>query len=66
MQTLEIKVEDSMYKPLLMLLENFNGISINKKNKKQQIKNLLQNNKLNIFTEIDNPLIWQKQQRKGW
>jgi len=73
MHTIKIKVGDSIYDHILFLLkslkhEDLKIVEENKQNvvTKQKIKELLSNNKIELFTDIKDPLEWQRKQREEW
>lgn len=75
MHTIQLMVEDSTYSHVMFLLKSLNtkGIEIieDKKisslsNTKESMKKLFEQKNITVFESIDNPLAWQKEQRKDW
>lgn len=75
MHTIKLKMEDSIYKNVMFILQNLQlkGLEIEEisdstssKTTKTKIKELFSNKKTDTFKTIDDPMQWQKQQRDEW
>lgn len=75
MHTVKLKIEDNIYTHIMFLLQNLNtkGLEIvedkplpQQPNTKQSIQELFAHKKTLLFTSIDDPLQWQKEQRDEW
>jgi len=68
----QLKIDNSIYSNVMFLLNNLSlkGLEIKEENQqvlsdRQKIKKLL-NESSNIFSDIKDPLEWQKKQREEW
>jgi hypothetical protein len=75
MHTVKLKMEDSIYKNIMFVLQNLKvkGLEIEEidenvssKNTKTKIKELFATKKVDAFKSISDPMQWQKQQRDEW
>jgi len=75
MHTVKLKMEDSIYQNIMFILKNLHvkGLEIEEikenetfSNTKTKVKKLFSNKKINTFKTIDDPMLWQKQQRDEW
>ena len=72
MHIVQLKIDNSIYSNVMFLLNNLSlkGLEIKEENQqvlsdRQKIKKLL-NESSNIFSDIKDPLEWQKKQREEW
>lgn len=76
MKSVTLQMDDSIYNHIMFLLKNLkiNGLQIvEQKNEKQVVptqKELLQelfkHKEVNVFKGIEDPVLWQQQQRDEW
>lgn len=74
MKRITIKIQDSLYDPMISLFEQLGKdkieiVSTEKQlnnNLKIKIKKLLSQTSIKIFKEIKDPIKWQREQRDEW
>ena len=75
MHTIKLKVHDNIYSHIIYLLKNLNQNEVEiledkelkeKQSTKDSVKKLFKQKKIEVFKSIQDPLIWQKQQRDEW
>jgi hypothetical protein len=73
MHTIKLNVTDNVYNHLIFLLKNINPEELEiiedkvvTKSTKDLIKEHFDSQKIELFKEIENPLLWQNQQREDW
>ena len=75
MHTVKLTMEDGIYQNIMFILKNLHvkGLEIEEVDEnitvnstKTKIKELFSNKKVDIFKTIDNPMLWQEQQRDEW
>ena len=73
MHTIKLNVTDNVYNHLIFLLKNINPEEIEiiedkviTKSTKDLIKEHFNSQNIELFKEIENPLLWQDKQREDW
>ena len=72
MHTIKLKIEDNIYKNIMFILQNLQlkGLEIEeiyeKTSTKTKVKELFSTKNVDTFNTIDNPMLWQEQQRNEW
>ena len=73
MHTIKLNVTDNLYNHLIFLLKNINPEELEiiedkviTKSTKDLIKEHFNSQNIELFKEIENPLLWQNKQREDW
>jgi hypothetical protein len=73
MHTIKLNVTDNVYNHLIFLLKNINPEELEiiedkviTKSTKDLIKEHFNSQNIELFKEIENPLLWQDKQREDW
>ena len=73
MHTIKLNVTDNIYNHLIFLLKNINPEELEiiedkvvTKSTKDLIKEHFDSQNIELFKEIENPLLWQNKQRENW
>ena len=73
MHTIKLNVTDNVYNHLIFLLKNINPEELEiiedkvvTKSTKDLIKEHFDSQNIELFKEIENPLLWQDKQREDW
>ena len=73
MHTIKLNVTDNVYNHLIFLLKNINPEELEiiedkviTKSTKDLIKEHFNSQNIELFKEIENPLLWQDKQRDDW
>ena len=73
MHTIKLNVTDNVYNHLIFLLKNINPEELEiiedkviTKPTKDLIKEHFNSQNIELFKEIENPLLWQDKQREDW
>lgn len=73
MHTIKLNVTDNIYNHLIFLLKNINPEELEiiedkviTKSTKDLIKEHFNSQNIELFKEIENPLLWQNKQREDW
>lgn len=73
MHTIKLNVTDNVYNHLIFLLKNINPEELEiiedkviTKSTKDLIKEHFNSQNIELFKEIEDPLLWQNKQREDW
>jgi len=76
MKSVKLQIDDSIYNNIMFLLNNLkiNGLQIiEQKNEniavstqKELFQELFRHKQVKVFQDIENPVLWQQQQRDEW
>jgi hypothetical protein len=75
MHIVKLKIEDSIYQNIMFVLRNLKikGFQVEEVtensticSQKSKLKELFENNNVEIFAAINDPMQWQKDQREEW
>ncbi len=73
MHSIKLNVTDNVYKHLIFLLKNINPEELEiiedkliTKSTKDLIKEHFSSQNIELFKDIEDPLLWQKNQRENW
>lgn len=73
MHTIKLNVTDNVYNHLIFLLKNINPEELEiiedkviRKSTRDLIKEHFNSQKIELFKEIEDPILWQNKQREDW